>query len=593
MVTTIRHALYLMRRGDSRRWWLLLLLAIAVSLMEVLAAGLIYVLLGLVADPTGAIDLPLVGNLNELVGEMDRSTTLYWLIGIMIGFFMVRAAVLITAEYVTTKVIQTSAAQLSSDLVRGYLKMPFEFHLRHNSAELIRNTQQVTLELANSAFSPLIRVTAETVLVLGMLVLLLLVSPIGTALALLVVGGTTVLMLLVIQPRLKRFGVIAHAMHKDTLETQRQCFDGVRDIKVLDKEDHFADVYARHRSNLARTFYLRSTLANLAPVAMDTALITFILVFFVVALAAGSQAEGALAVLGLFGYAGLRLQPSLKAITGGLNNLKFAAAPAADVHRDVRLIEQLPEHDPSPPLPFREEIRLEKVGFRYEGADTDALSDVDLVITRGESIGICGPTGGGKSTLVDLIIGLLRPTAGRVLVDGQDLAGRTRGWQANLGIVPQMVFLVDDTVAHNIALGVDDSDIDPDALTEAIRLAQLDEFVASLQDGLDTIVGERGVRVSGGERQRIAIARALYRRPQVLILDEGTSALDNLTEQELMLALKRLRGDHTILLVAHRLSTIVDSDRVVLVDNGRIADVGSFEEVEGRNPSLHTIATNP
>ena len=191
---------------------------------------------------------------------------------------------------------------------------------------------------------------------------------------------------------------------------------------------------------------------------------------------------------------------------------------------------------------------------------------------------------------MDLIAGLLSPTAGRVTVDGQDIATNTRGWQRNLGMVPQMVFLADDALRRNVAFGVADADVDASALREAIRLAQLDGFIESLPEGLDTVVGERGVRISGGERQRIAIARALYNRPQVLIFDEGTSALDNATEQELMNSLRQFRGTHTILLVAHRLSTVRDADRVIFVEDGRVAGVDTFEGLRRSNDSFRRMS---
>lgn len=581
-----------MGRESRRRWWLLLVLAVAVSLMEVVAAAMIYLLLTLVADPSGEMSLPVIGDVRELAGDIDEQALLLWLIGIMIAFFAVRAVALITAEYVQSRVINNAAARLSSKLVRGYISLPYAFHLQHNSAELIRNGHQVPLELSSSAFAPLIRISAEAILVLGILALLVVVSPLGTAMAVVVVGGTTAVLLFFVQPRLKRFGLTAHAMHKETLAALQQSLDGVREIKVLGREDSFSNVYRRSRHRLARMLYVRTALYQLPPVAMETALIGFILIFFAVTLAMGSDGQDALSVLGLFAYAGLRLQPSLRTITGGLNSLKFAAAPTADVYRDLRLIEQ---HAAQPssrePFPFDRELHVEGMSFRYEGTDCDALVDIDLVINRGEQIGICGPTGGGKSTLVDLIIGLLTPTEGRVLVDGRDISSNTRGWQQNLGMVPQMVFLTDDTLTHNIALGVPDAEIDEAALREALHLAQLDEFVSSLPMGLDTVVGEHGVRVSGGQRQRIAIARALYNRPEVLILDEGTSALDNMTEQELMTALRNLRGAHTVLLVAHRLSTIQDSDRVVFVEHGRIAGVDTFERLRATNASFREMAT--
>jgi ABC-type multidrug transport system fused ATPase/permease subunit len=300
-------------------------------------------------------------------------------------------------------------------------------------------------------------------------------------------------------------------------------------------------------------------------------------------------------VLGLFAYVGLKLQPSMQRIVRGINNLKFASAAIDDVHADLVLVEReapdLAEESP-PPLPFEREVLVEGVSFAYEGTDRPALKDVDLRIGAGEAIGICGPTGGGKTTLADLITGLLTPTSGRVIVDGVDIREHVRAWHSNLGVVPQMVFLVDDSLRRNIALGLPDKEIDEEAVSEAVHLAQLDEVVAALPQGLDTVVGERGVRISGGQRQRVSIARALYRQPKVLILDEGTAALDNSTEQKLMEALERLRGDHTIILIAHRLSTVRRCDRIVYVDEGRIAGTDTYDGLIRENTAFRRMSSS-
>ena len=443
----------------------------------------------------------------------------------MIAFFLVRAVVSIAFEYILARVTCNAAARLNVKLVRGYLGLPYSFHLQRSSSELIRNAHQAVLEIVGTTFAPLIRVMAEAVMSLGFLVLLVLVSPIGTALAVVVVGGPTVVLLLIVQPRLKRFGTTAHAMHKETFESLQQSFQGVRDIKLLGRERFFSEVYGRATRRLARMSYINGALTQLPRLVIETSLMWFILIYFGFAVARGSGAQGALSVLGLFAYAGLRLQPSLQKIIAGFNSIKFSTARTEDIHRDLRLIKQNSiERESAASFPFEHEISLEEVSFGYEGTDRAALFDVSLTIQRGEQVGICGPTGGGKSTLVDLVAGLLSPSAGRVAVDGRNIVEDTRAWQRNLGMVPQTVFLIDNSLRRNIAFGIADADINEAAIEEAVRLAQLNEFIASLPEGLDTVVGERGVRISGGERQRIAIARALYNGPQVLIFDEGTSA---------------------------------------------------------------------
>ena len=593
LITTIRQALHLIGRGQRARWLLLLALSILNSLLEVAAAALVYVLLGLVADPTGAIDLPLLGNISRLGAGFERETFLLVLIGVMMGFFLIRAAFSIAAEYIMSRVVNNAAAKLSVRLVKGYLGLPYAFHLQRSSSELIRNSHQAVLQVVGSVFAPLVRLTAEIVMAVGIVVLLVLISPLGTVIAVGVIGGSTTILLFIIQPRVRRLGVTAHAMDKETLKSLQQSFEGVRDIKMLGRETFFSEVYGSAARRLSRMSYLNQTLNQLPRLVIETSLIWFILIFFAITIARGADALGTLSVLGLFAYAGLRLQPSLQKIVAGFNSIRFSTARTEDIHRDLRLIEKSPaQEEPDAPLELRDETRLTNVSYRYEGADSNALTNVNLSIKRGEQVGICGPTGGGKSTLVDLIAGLLSPASGRITVDGKDLARNTRAWQRNLGIVPQTVFLIDDSLRRNIALGVSDTQIDEAAVADAVTLAQLDGFVKSLPDGLNTVVGERGVRLSGGERQRIAIARALYNRPDVLIFDEGTSALDNTTEQRLMDSLKHLRGSHTIILVAHRLSTVRETDKVVFVENGRIAGIGTFQGLRESNESFRRMASS-
>ena len=593
LITTIRQALHLIGRGQRARWLLLLALSILNSLLEVAAAALVYVLLGLVADPTGAIDLPLLGNISRLGAGFERETFLLVLIGVMMGFFLIRAAFSIAAEYIMSRVVNNAAAKLSVRLVKGYLGLPYAFHLQRSSSELIRNSHQAVLQVVGSVFAPLVRLTAEIVMAVGIVVLLVLISPLGTVIAVGVIGGSTTILLFIIQPRVRRLGVTAHAMDKETLKSLQQSFEGVRDIKMLGRETFFSEVYGSAARRLSRMSYLNQTLNQLPRLVIETSLIWFILIFFAITIARGADALGTLSVLGLFAYAGLRLQPSLQKIVAGFNSIRFSTARTEDIHRDLRLIEKSPaQEEPDAPLELRDETRLTNVSYRYEGADSNALTNFNLSIKRGEQVGICGPTGGGKSTLVDLIAGLLSPASGRITVDGKDLARNTRAWQRNLGIVPQTVFLIDDSLRRNIALGVSDTQIDEAAVADAVTLAQLDGFVKSLPDGLNTVVGERGVRLSGGERQRIAIARALYNRPDVLIFDEGTSALDNTTEQRLMDSLKHLRGSHTIILVAHRLSTVRETDKVVFVENGRIAGIGTFQGLRESNESFRRMASS-
>lgn len=591
MLTTLRQAFHLIGRDQRGRWVVLVLLALVASGFEMLGAALVYVLLALVVDPGGAIELPLVGDVRSLAGDIgDRTLLLNLLVGMGL-FFLLRAGVQVGVTYVQQRVAQNAGARLSNRFVEGYLSWPYAMHLHRNSSELIRNGHQAVKQLVSQVFVPVIRVSAELILIVGMVALLVFVAPAATGLAVLVVGGAAVLLLFLVQPRLKRLGAVSHETSRETLGALQQALQGVRDIKLLGRERYFARRYGRSRLRYARANYLYSAVTELPHTIMELALISFILLFFGVAIGTDLNSQDALSVLGLFAYAGLRIQPSLQRIITGLNNIKYSTAPLADLHTDLVAVEKMSTPaDDVDPLPFDNAIVLRDVSFKYEGTSRDALTGINLTINRGEEIGICGPTGGGKTTLVDLITGLLTPTTGEITVDGQDLRRHARRWQRNLGVVPQAVFLTDDTLRRNIALGIPDREIDEAAVNRAIELAQLTDFIGSLPDGFDTTVGERGVRLSGGQRQRIAIARALYHNPAVLVFDEGTSALDTATEAALMRAVENLRGERTIIHIAHRLSTVQNSDKVIFIEEGCVSAVGSFDELRYSNERFRQMA---
>ena len=591
MLEAFRKTFHLVGRDKRNRWVALVAGAVVVSVLEMFGAVLIYLLLTLLVEPTATLPMPLLGDLRELGAGIDGTTFFLISAAVLGGFFLIRALAQLAYIYVKNRLAHNAGARLSTKLMRGYLRLPYAFHLRRSSAELVRNAQQSVEQLASQCFLSVIQVIAEVLLIVGLVTVMLLVAPAATGLAALIVGSAALLLMVVVQPRLKRLGLRAQEMRQRTLASLQQSLHGIREIKVLGTEEHFAEGYQADRDTLARSVHLSGTVAEMPRLVIETALIAFILILFSVSIAAGAATEELLSTLGLFAYAGLRIQPSLQKLVSGLNKVKYSAAAIDDVYADLVLVEKLDAEDEQPnDLGFREELWLESASFAYEGADHPAVIDAELSIQPGDVIGICGPTGGGKTTLTDLIIGVLDPTEGRITVDGVDLRHRRAAWFRKLGIVPQMVFLIDDTVRRNIAFGIPDEDIDVDALEEAIELAQLTEFVGRLPDGLDTVVGERGVRVSGGQRQRIAIARALYRKPEVLVFDEGTSALDNFTESALISSLERLRGERTIILVAHRLSTVRNCDRIVYLEDGRIAGIGSFEYLQRHSEGFQALS---
>lgn len=593
MVRLLHVCDYLVGVDQRRRWAALVVLAFAVSILEAVGALLVFALLGLVTSPSTSVNVPLLGQLSpETVGG-SRSNLLLLTTAFVAAFFLVRGVVFFIQTYALHRLANNAGVRLSRRLLESYLHMPYVHHLQRNSAEMIRNAHESVDVIARFVFVPAVTLAAQALLVLGIALVLLVTAPLVTLLAVVVLGPLVALILRLTQPRLALLGNESQDMANASLKAAQQSLHGVRDVILLGRQAEFEAEFTRRRARLARAYYLQATLVGLPRVALETVFVLFVLAFIAVTAATVESVSGAFAILGLFAYAVLRLLPALNQTLSSLSYLKYGMAAAEDVYTDLVALENTttvatPE-DEVAPLPLRHAIEVAGVTFTYPGALEPALRTVDLIVRRGESIGIVGPTGGGKSTLVDIMIGLLEPDAGLVSVDGLDVASHRAAWQRNIGVVNQSVFLLDDSLRTNIAFGVPDAEVDDTLISEAVALAQLEDFVSSLPEGLDTFVGERGMRISGGQRQRVAIARALYRHPAVIVFDEGTSALDNVTEAELVRALEGLRGDRTLLHVAHRLTTVKGCDRIIVVDGGHVVEEGTYDELLTSDTALRRL----
>jgi ATP-binding cassette, subfamily B, bacterial PglK len=590
----MRHVLSLLTTASgTKRLVQMALLTTAVAVLEAIGATLVFVFLQVALDSESAIELPVIGDIRSLVPTLEDQRGVLWLTIFLGGFFVFQAGVRIGEAYVEQRYAHGAAATLSVRLIEGYLSLPYEFHLDRNSAELIRNAHDAVQKLGGVAFLPFIRLFAESFVLVGLLLVLFFSAPLASAVVVLVLIPLTLIILRVIQPRIKRLGLGAHEMAGESISVLQQSLQGVRDVSLFDSREYFVQRYRRVRLRMARSYFVSGTLAELPKAVLQTALLLFILAFFLLSTVTQRSSAESLALLGLFAYAGFRMQPSLQKIITAANHLKFFGPSAEDIEADLsRFLKHKTRTSSKPghPLPFNHDIRLENVSYWYRGSPAPAIRELNITIDKGMLVGICGPTGGGKSTLVDLFAGLLAPSEGVVRVDGKDVQESMPEWQEKLGVVSQNIFLLDDTLRRNIAFGLRDEDIDEGALSEAVQLAQLQDYVDALPDGLDSRVGERGVKLSGGQRQRVAIARAFYRRPEVLIFDEGTSALDNVTEANLVRALRLTERTRTIILVAHRLSTVRDCDTVFYLDDGRILAQGSFEELLATSQAFRDLA---
>ncbi len=382
------------------------------------------------------------------------------------------------------------------------------------------------------------------------------------------------------------------------MQWTEQSVSGIKEILITDRTSFFIDRHSQHTRQYADSWCSFTLLSNIPRLVIDTLAVSALVAISLVILARGQDVQSILPVLGMFAVAAIRLMPSINRIAHGLTQLRFHYAATEVIYRELRETQgndfarasPSPDRDRSPAFPFERSLVLQHLTYRYPSMPQPAVDDVSLEIQRGHWIAFIGPTGAGKTTLVDLMLGLFVPTAGRILVDGRDLHDDVAGWQRNIGYVPQDVYMMDDTVRSNVALGLPDQEIDDERVWHALHAAQVDKLVRSLPGGLNAMIGQRGDRLSGGERQRLGLARALFRDPQVLVVDEGTANLDNETEAAIVHTLAGLRGEKTIIVIAHRLPLVRNCDRVYLLRQGRVHNAGAYSDLLSTDAAFRQFA---
>ena len=587
----VRQCLAMLPPAQRRRWLVIPLLGVLTGAAEAGAAAAVFLLLGVIGDPQALTRTAAGAWIAHHLPHQGSDAVIVQLTLLVALYHVGKNLLLAGAQHLRHRIVGESSATLACQMLYGYLLAPYPFHFRRDSAELIRNTTH-SVSAVFVALNALAAIASELLVGAGIIAVLLAAAPLvtlvaGAVLALLVVG-----LLRATRVLAQRAGGGEHELSREMLQTLQHALGAIKEIKALGREDFFYRVYAEQQRARLSLGHLGVTLEALPPLIIETVFVCGALLVVVLLTLGGSSGAGGLPLLGLFAYAGFRIVPMANRITWRLTEVRAREQPIRDLYDDYLLVTHATWAEPEAAIGLRLQraIAVEDVSYTYPGAETPALRAVSLAVRRGESLGIVGPTGAGKSTLVDLIVGLLPPTLGRVCVDGVDLAGQARAWRRHVGYVPQAIVLLDDTLRRNVALGIADRDIDEARIGAALRVAQLDATVAALPQGLDTVLGERGVRLAGGERQRVGIARALYHDPDVLVLDEATAALDTATEAAVADALRALRGAKTVLLIAHRLSTVRACDRIAVIADGRLADCGTYDELLARSDMFRRLA---
>jgi len=565
---------------------------------ETLGVGLVLPFISLLENPERVEEAGLLRWVYQAVGEPELRQ---FLIGASLGFigiYLIKNAYLTGLTYLQCRFIYDKQVELGSKLFRAYLYSPYTFHLQRNSAELIRNLSAETPLFFSSVLNPGLLALTEITILACVVLLLLFLEPL-TSLA--TVGGislVTISFYRMIRLKLSELGKLRQYHQGQVIQTINQGLGGLKEAKVLGREQLFLDEYQSHTISSTHALQFAQIVSQMPRFFIELIAIMGLMFILVSVLVQGKNLSAVLPTLSLFAAAAFRLMPSINRILNSVTRIRFSSHAVHVIYHDLmelKAIEETARNTNRSGIGTRKQvletaIELRNVVYQYPGARDTSLRDISLTIPKGTSVGFVGSSGAGKTTIVDVILGLLPPTEGHVLVDGQDIFQDLFAWQRSIGYIPQSTYLCDDTLRNNIAFGIPADEINENWIDSAVKSAQLTDLVASLPQGLNTLVGERGVRLSGGQRQRVGIARALYHNPEVLVMDEATAALDNQTEAGVMEAVEKLSGEKTLIMIAHRLSTVRNCDCLYFMEEGKVVDRGTYEELQDRNKNFMRMA---
>ena len=577
-VETIKIVWKLFTNSDRAAFIRIVVMVIVGMFLETISLGIVVPIIGILTQDDYQQKYPFIV---DIFGNLSREELISAVMVAMVLIYVVRSLFLFWSLWIQKGFSASVSGRLSQSLFSIYLRQPYMFHLQRNSSTLMRNAKNAT-SVVTCGVDPFLVLLTDGLVAIAMFALLIAVEPVGTLAVLLVFGLSTFVFQRTTRRRIDNWGYQVDYHETKILQHLQEGFGGAKDVKVLGRENEFLSQHEKHLGESIRINRIYNVILTLPRSFMEIITIVGLCLLVVSMVVRGRELADIVPILGLFAAAAFRVMPSINRLLMATQTLIFNRSIIASVYKDF-LLDSPDSLSLKSETKFATQLELTDVSFKYPTAANASLQNVSLVVKRGEAVGFVGPSGAGKSTLVDVILGLFAPTSGIVKVDGQDVQQNLRNWQNQIGYVPQAIYLTDDTLRRNVAFGLNDENIDDNLVRNAIRLAQLEEFVATLPEKLETVVGERGVRLSGGQRQRIGIARALYHNPSVLVLDEATSSLDTPTEHGVMQAVQALQGSKTVLIVAHRLSTVEYCDRLYKIENARITEEGTFHEVVQRS----------
>lgn len=566
---------YILTRRQKGRAVVLLFLIVVGAILELAGVAGIMPVINVASTPDSIENTSYLKALYEFLGMESRENFMVFLCASLIVIYLFKNLYLLFMRHMQNVFVYNNQYRLSCELTEYYVRQPYIYHANRNRSEVIQSISGDS-SMFFQALSAVLQIVTEGVVCLALIVGLMVTD---TALTIATAVIFVVFMLTFVKMTRKQiaiFGEKARGYNAKMTMKLYQLFGGIKDIKVLEREDYFEGSYFREYDGNTRYLKRYKFVVMLPGPVMESVLVGGLLGVLIVKIVNGANIQGLVPTLAAFAVAAFRILPSINRMTQGINQLTYNKVAVDKIYPAIKEAREngvpkcnVVQENGEGSLRFEQEIKVENITFSYPEREEKVLDKVSLSIPKNKSVAFVGPSGAGKTTLTDVILGVLEPLEGKILCDNTNIKGCMSAWHAKIGYIPQEVFLLDDTIRHNIAFGIPESEIDDIRVKEVLKEAQLFDFVESLSAGVNTSIGECGSRLSGGQKQRIGIARALYANPEILVMDEATSALDNDTESAVMEAVNQLAGKKTLIIIAHRLSTIEKCDTVYEIKNGK------------------------
>ncbi len=599
LFSTAKKIWYLLNKREQWQAIILLLMMLVGAIIEIISMGLLPVYISLIAQPNTAKANPIVTYLVQITQIDSPRDAIVMMGGILVGVFLFKSIYLIFLSYAQGKFVFRKMRSIKVKLYRIYMRSSYSFHLGRNSSELIDYINRETYFAFTGAIVPFMIFLTEGILMALVGLMLFVFEPLGSLAAILTLGFISISYYQLVKKKIANIGELEQLHAVKMHQWTSQGLSGVKEIKVAGKEEFFIHNFNWHAKQFTTAIRTSFTLENIPRLALETIALVVIVGLVTIGLSQGRSGTSLLSGITLFAVAAFRLLPSVNRILNALTSIRMRSGVLDLIYEDIRyLSEQIKlegEYESDLPgnvvrISLNQNLEFKNVLYKYPQSEQLAIADLSIVIPKGQIVGIVGHSGAGKTTFVDLLLGLLNPTAGKILADGVDIKTSLKAWRKNIGYIPQSIYLFDDTIRANVAFGYFPNQIDDDRIWKVLKAVQMQEFVGKLPKGLDTFVGESGVRLSGGQRQRIGIARALYRNPRLLIMDEATSALDNQTEKAVTDAIEKLSKNRTVIIIAHRLSTIQKCDTIYMMGGGKIICHGTYDRLLADSPEFQKLA---